>query len=167
MTFNPIYDLHIKFCNIFRQLKPGSIKCRFRIENRSGSLADSTGETPYCEIPSGANWCGTEIILMYFLDCQFCNICAHSRCGLSVKFGIGLLIIIYHLSHFITMLVTHSMLSFKLIRPVPRRQSYSEICLHLCCPLASHFGAGKGGRYHDLDPWRCSYELRKSIQCLL
>ena len=34
----------IKFCNIFRNFKPKAIKCRFRIQNRPRSLADSRGK---------------------------------------------------------------------------------------------------------------------------
>ena len=47
-TCNVISDVQMSYCNMFRKFKSGAIKCRFRIENRSGSLADSRGvaETP-------------------------------------------------------------------------------------------------------------------------
>ena len=47
LTFDPACDaissVQIKFCNIFGKVKPGAIKCRFRIKNRSSSLTDSKG----------------------------------------------------------------------------------------------------------------------------
>ena len=47
MSFYPtcdvISDRQIKCNNIFRTFKPGAIKCRFRIENWSRSMADSAG----------------------------------------------------------------------------------------------------------------------------
>ena len=43
LTYEVIIDLKIKVCNIFGKFKPGSIKCRFPIENMSSSLADSRG----------------------------------------------------------------------------------------------------------------------------
>ena len=42
-TCDVISDPQIKLCYIFEKFKSGAIKCSFRIENRSSSLADSTG----------------------------------------------------------------------------------------------------------------------------
>ena len=48
LTFDPtcdvVNDVLINFRNIFGKLKPGAVKYRFRIENRSSSLAESKGE---------------------------------------------------------------------------------------------------------------------------
>ena len=47
LTFDPACDaissVQIKFYKIFGKVKPGAIKCRFRIKNRSSSLTDSKG----------------------------------------------------------------------------------------------------------------------------
>ena len=46
-TCDVISDVQMKFCNIFGNFKPVAIKCCFRIETWSISLADSKGtETP-------------------------------------------------------------------------------------------------------------------------
>ena len=49
-----IKGLRIKFCNIFRKFIPWAIKCRFGIENRSSSLADSTWGQNSTPPPSSA-----------------------------------------------------------------------------------------------------------------
>ena len=56
LTFDPICDVisdvQTKFCNIFGKVKPGAIKCCFRIENWSISLADSRGPKQPAPPPS-------------------------------------------------------------------------------------------------------------------
>ena len=58
LTLDPACDaissVQIKLCNIFGMFEPGSIKCRFRIQNRSSSLKDGKETTPHRRSWSGS-----------------------------------------------------------------------------------------------------------------
>ena len=59
-TCDVINDLQIKLSNIFGGFMPGTMKCRFRIEDRPSNLANSRGPTPS---PSqGGNVCSMYIL---------------------------------------------------------------------------------------------------------